>query len=98
MFATRWWKPGGSSGVDDAFVKQHDPGIGAEIMGAGKFGHPGWHEDPEWKGAWGPNPPFHTAGLRPPPPPAPVDRDGGRHDVPLHRRFACRDARDGPRG
>ena len=29
-------------------------------MGAGKFGHPGWHEDPEWKGAWGPNPPFHT--------------------------------------
>ena len=29
-------------------------------MGAGKFGHPGWHEDPEWKGAWGSNPPFHT--------------------------------------
>jgi hypothetical protein len=27
---------------------------------ANKFGHPGWHEDPEWKGAWGPNPPFHT--------------------------------------
>ena len=51
---------GGSGGVDDAFVQQHDPGIGAEIMGAGKFGHPGWHEDPEWKGAWGPNPPFHT--------------------------------------
>src|SRR6266540_3908661 len=23
-------------------------------------GQPGWHEDPEWKGAWGPNPPFHT--------------------------------------
>jgi dihydrofolate reductase len=60
MFATRWWQPGGSGGVDDAFAQQHDPGIGAEIMGAGKFGHPGWHEDPEWKGAWGPNPPFHT--------------------------------------
>jgi dihydrofolate reductase len=29
-------------------------------MGAAKFGHPGWHEDPEWKGWWGPNPPFHT--------------------------------------
>ena len=29
-------------------------------MGAGKFGWPGWHEDPEWKGWWGPNPPFHT--------------------------------------
>jgi dihydrofolate reductase len=29
-------------------------------MGAGKFGPPGWHQDPEWKGWWGPNPPFHT--------------------------------------
>jgi hypothetical protein len=60
MFATRWWQPGGSGGVDDVFVQRHDPGIGAEIMGAGKFGHPGWHEDREWKGAWGANPPFHT--------------------------------------
>jgi dihydrofolate reductase len=61
MFTTRWWKKtGGSRGVDNAFVQQHDPGIGAEIMGAGKFGHPGWHEDPDWKGAWGVNPPFHT--------------------------------------
>jgi dihydrofolate reductase len=60
MFATRWWAPGGSSGVDDAFVRQYDSGFGAEIMGAGKFGHPGWHEEPDWKGAWGPNPPFHT--------------------------------------
>ena len=23
MFATRWWPPGGSGGVDDAFVQQH---------------------------------------------------------------------------
>ena len=64
MFATRWWrggdKPGGSSGVDDAFAQQHGPRIGAEIMGANKFGPPGWHEDPDWKGWWGPNPPFHT--------------------------------------
>ncbi len=63
MFATRWWgrgKPGGSGGVDDAFTRQFEPGIGAEIMGAGKFGHPGWHDDPNWKGAWGPSPPFHT--------------------------------------
>jgi dihydrofolate reductase len=60
MFATRWWHPDGSGGVDDAFTRQHDAGIGAEIMGAGKFGHPGWHEDPEWIGAWGRNPPFHT--------------------------------------
>jgi dihydrofolate reductase len=46
--------------MDDAFARQHDVGIGAEIMGAGKFGPPGWHDDPEWKGWWGPNPPFHT--------------------------------------
>jgi hypothetical protein len=53
-------KPGGSSGIDDVFSQRFDPGIGAEIMGANKFGHPGWHEDPDWKGPWGPNPPFHT--------------------------------------
>jgi dihydrofolate reductase len=64
MFATRWWRgldePGGRGGVDDVFARQHGPGIGAEIMGAGKFGYPGWHEDPDWKGWWGPNPPFRT--------------------------------------
>ena len=74
MKATRFWheiaeelgvdrmvgQPGGSSGVDNVFAQQHGPGIGAEIMGAGKFGYPGWHEDPDWKGWWGPNPPFHT--------------------------------------
>jgi dihydrofolate reductase len=65
MFATRWGRqmlgrPGGSRGVDDAFLRLFDVEIGAEIMGAGKFGHPGWHEEPEWKGAWGQNPPFHT--------------------------------------
>ena len=65
MFVTRWWsdrvgEPGGSGGVDDAFLRLHDRGIGAEIMGAGKFGPPGWHADPDWKGWWGPNPPFHT--------------------------------------
>ena len=60
MFATRFWEPSGSGGVDYVFAQQHEPGIGAEIMGAGKWGHPGWHEDPDWKGAWGPNPPFHT--------------------------------------
>ena len=65
MFTTRWGREmlgeeGGTRGVDDAVVRRHDHGFGVEIMGAGKFGHPGWHEDPDWKGAWGPNPPFHT--------------------------------------
>src|SRR6185436_2641078 len=41
MFTTRWWnemvgRPGGSSGIDDAFTQQFTPGIGAEIMGANK--------------------------------------------------------------
>ncbi|HEY8582318.1 MAG TPA: dihydrofolate reductase family protein [Capillimicrobium sp.] len=65
MFATRWGRgmmrqAGGSGGVDDAFARLHDPGVGAHIMGAGKFGHPGWEDEPEWTGAWGANPPFHT--------------------------------------
>jgi dihydrofolate reductase len=29
-------------------------------MGANKFGPPGWQDDPDWKGWWGPNPPFHS--------------------------------------
>ncbi len=60
MFVTDWWKPGGSRGIDDTFLRLHDRGVGAEIMGAGKFGYPGWHEDQDWKGWWGPNPPFHS--------------------------------------
>ena len=65
MFETRWWRklvgqPGGRRGIDDALVRQYDIGIGAEIMGAGKFGYPGWQDDPDWKGWWGANPPFHT--------------------------------------
>ncbi len=64
MFKTRWWrdpdKLASGGGVDDAFAQHHGPGIGAEIMGANKYGPPGWHEDPDWKGWWGPDPPFHT--------------------------------------
>jgi dihydrofolate reductase len=65
MFATRWGRqmlgqPGGTAGIDDAFLRLFAPGFGAEIMGARKFGPPTWHEDPDWKGWWGPNPPFHT--------------------------------------
>ncbi|WP_029136370.1 dihydrofolate reductase family protein [Nakamurella lactea] len=70
MFATRFWRamvgePGGSTGIDNAFAERHEPGIGAEIMGRGKFG---WQTGPwedlgterEWRGWWGENPPFHT--------------------------------------
>jgi dihydrofolate reductase len=66
MFATRFGRQevlgqtGGAEGVDDALAGRHGPGIGAEIMGAGKFGPPGWQDDPEWHGWWGEDPPFHT--------------------------------------
>lgn len=46
--------------ADDAFAARAWEGIGAEIMGANKFGPPGWQDDPTWEGWWGENPPFHT--------------------------------------
>lgn len=65
MMATRFGRPiigetGGTDGIDNAMAERHTPGIGAEIMGAGKFGPPGWQDDPEWRGWWGEDPPFHT--------------------------------------
>src|SRR5262245_16930632 len=78
MFAPRFWDPGGAVGVDNAFAERHEHGIGAEIMGANKFGPPGWQDDPDWKGWWGPNPPFHTPTFvlthRPQ---APMEMEGG---------------------
>lgn len=60
MFATQFWDPSGSNGVDAVFATRHGDGIGAEIMGAGKFGPPSWQDDPHWTGWWGAEPPFHT--------------------------------------
>ena len=66
FFATRTFhamqgQPGGSTGIDDAFASASEPGIGAEIMGRGKFGpHHGPWPDQEWNGWWGDNPPFRT--------------------------------------
>lgn len=69
-FETRFWhskigEDGGGSGVDNVFAEQIDIGVGAEIMGRGKFGpQTGPWTDlgtaDEWRGWWGPNPPFHT--------------------------------------
>src|SRR5580704_9133575 len=59
MFATRFGHrvvlgaPGGTEGIDDAMADRQGPGIGAEIMGAGKFGPPSWQDDPSWRGWWG---------------------------------------------
>ena len=78
MFQTRFWGEDGTVGVDDAFAQRNNHGIGAEIMGANKFGPPGWQDDPDWKGWWGPNPPFHSPTFvlthRPRPP---IEMEGG---------------------
>ncbi len=51
----------GTSGVDDAFAAASWSGIGAEIMGRNKFApQSGPWPDPDWKGWWGDEPPFHT--------------------------------------
>jgi hypothetical protein len=66
FFPTRTFRamqgqPGGSTGVDDAFARAWGPGIGAEIMGRGKFGpHHGPWPDQEWTGWGGDTPPFGT--------------------------------------
>src|SRR5918995_2074511 len=70
MLATAFWgsiagEPGGTTGVDNALAERHSVGFGAEIMGRGKFSPLSgpWSDvgtDDEWRGWWGPNPPFHT--------------------------------------
>lgn len=65
MFATQFGRSmlgqdGGGVGIDQAFAERSVHGIGAEIMGAGKFGPPGWQADAAWRGWWGEDPPFHT--------------------------------------
>jgi dihydrofolate reductase len=101
MFATRSWDDAGAAGVDNAFAERNGHGIGAEIMGAGKFGPPGWQDDPAWRGWWGENPPFHTPTYvlthRPRPP---LEMDGGTtfHFVdlaPMDALAVAREAADG---
>jgi dihydrofolate reductase len=66
VVALRSWRrlhgmDGGEENVSDAVVAEENQGVGAEIMGRGKFGPPGrgpWADDP-WQGWWGEDPPFH---------------------------------------
>ena len=51
----------GARGVDDSFAAATVHGIGAEIMGRGKFGpQVGPWENESWSGWWGDEPPFHS--------------------------------------
>lgn len=65
MFETAGWKAmvgesGGETGVDNDFFYAGLENIGATIMGRNMFGpiRGDWPDD-EWKGWWGPNPPYH---------------------------------------
>ena len=51
----------GSTGVDDSFLAKAFDDIGANILGRNMFGPVrGPWPDEEWKGWWGPNPPYHS--------------------------------------
>ncbi len=49
----------GTAGVNDRYARGYFEGTGAEIMGAGKFGLHIFGDDPDWRGWWGDDPPFH---------------------------------------
>lgn len=51
----------GTTGVDDRYASAAVEGVGAEIMGAGKFGLHAFPDDADWQGWWGDTPPFGTA-------------------------------------
>ena len=50
----------GTTGVDDEYAQAYFAEIGAEIMGAGMFGLHANPDDPDWRGWWGDEPPFHV--------------------------------------
>jgi len=50
----------GTAGVDDAYAARYFENLGAEIMGAGMFGLHSHGDDPDWRGWWGDEPPFHV--------------------------------------
>ena len=53
-------KEGGEEGIDNDFLVHADDNIGATIMGRNMFGpQRGPWSNEEWKGWWGPNPPYH---------------------------------------
>jgi dihydrofolate reductase len=54
-------KDGGAVGADDDFAARGFVNIGAWILGRNMFAPiRGPWRDEEWKGWWGPNPPYHT--------------------------------------
>jgi dihydrofolate reductase len=60
MFADMVGVPGGSTGLDNDIAVASMQGIGAWIMGRNMFTPYRGEWDGEWKGWWGPNPPYHV--------------------------------------
>jgi dihydrofolate reductase len=50
----------GTTGLDEDYAAAYFEEVGAEIMGAGMFGLHQHGEEPDWKGWWGDEPPFHV--------------------------------------
>jgi dihydrofolate reductase len=48
----------GTTGTENSYAAASFEGVGAEIMGAGKFGLHAFPDDPDWKGWWGDRPSF----------------------------------------
>ena len=90
MFTTRWWhqmvgEPGGSAGIDDAFLRLHDPRGRRGDHGRREVRLPRMARGPAVAGLVGARAAVPHTGLRAHPSHAPVDRDGGRYDLPFHR-------------
>ena len=51
---------GGTTGIDEKYAQQYFEDLGAEVMGAGMFGLHDHGDDPDWRGWWGEEPPFHV--------------------------------------
>lgn len=60
MFHRMTGKEGGTTGIDNDFAEKSMENLGAWIMGRNMFAPAnGPWPDYEWKGWWGPNPPYH---------------------------------------
>jgi dihydrofolate reductase len=65
VFATAGWRrqhgeEGGDDGADSEVVDELMQGVGAHIMGRHMFGGGSGAWDPDWRGWWGEDPPYHA--------------------------------------
>ena len=95
---------GGTTGVDNEFLAAGDAGIGATVMGRNMFGPVrGAWGDSDWRGWWGPNPPYHhPVFVLTHHPHDPIEMDGGTTfhfvtdgiEAALDRAYTAADGQD----